>query len=773
MPKKPPTKKKGPKGKKARAAAKLERRWGECVDEEELQNSRIRNGKRRLVGGPSRIRSKPRKIKHGSVMTQEDPDIQHGIGNESDSSDDESDASSVETNVDSAMKSLLHGIKIPKSKVSRRENTQLATSVHLAKEEESESENSTDYHSSQEESSDESELMDNEELKLQATGENPFHSHFSKDPLSEEEWSLSDPTKKTTTDHINDSLVLQSSCRMLNNDNAFSHVHKTLLINWRRMNSKVLRKNPDKRQNGKSEALLSSLQSNIYPAMAQYSDVLFTAMQKENKDGIDNLLALHVLNHALTSSGLVTTHNNQIRHLKKREDSGGEPFEDSENWRDQGYSRPKVLVLLPTRSIACKFVKLMMKLLQGKSIVVNEERFEAEFGDVEEEDDVEEEQDEKEIRRRQVLKEKGVEWSEMFGDRVNDDDDFKLGIAFTNKKESNGSKKKKSSHDVAIKLFSDFYHSDIIVASPLGLKMSGSREDEEGDESIDTDFLSSIEIAIAHHSDFMYMQNWDHVNSVMGFLNQLPKKTSNTDFSRVRNYLLSGQAAHWRQLILISEFSDPHISSTFKRYAKSIEGQVKIRRKVPSDEASICNVLASVRQVFQRIPCDLFASQGDSRLKYFRESLLPQLLKAEQKHTLIYIPSYFDFVAVRNVLLKLKASFVSVTEYARISEISRGRARFLQGRKNIMIYTGRAHFFMRHKIKGAKHLIMFGLPEHAEFYPNLVNNLSGGSYMNVETPSSCLNLFTKYDAHCLERIVGTKNSSHMVNGSKSTYYFNS
>lgn len=771
MPKKPLPKKKGPKGKKARAAAKLERRWGEAVDEEEIQNSRIRNGKRRLVGGQSRIKSKHRVIKDTSDVNGEDPDAHHKL----ESSDEESDTSSVEISGDNALKSLLHGINIPKSKVQRKQDTQVMTSVILAEDEDSDSEMNVDYDSGQEESSDESESIDtgNEELQINPTGENPFYSHFSKDPLSEEDLSLFDRTKrnKTTTDHIEDCLILQHSGKLLKNDSAFSHVHKTLFMNWKRVNSKALRKESGKRQDGNKKRFLSSMQSNVYPAMAQYSDILFTAMDKDRRDGIDNILALHVLNHTLTSSGVVTAHNNRIRELKKREESVGDQFDDSEDWRDQGYSRPKVLLLLPTRSVACNFVKLMMKLLHGKSIIINAERFEAEFGNLEE-DDLEEEQDEKEVRRREVLKEKGPEWGEMFGDHVNSDDDFKFGIAFTNKKDVNGGKKKKSTSDVAMKLFSDFYHSDIIVASPLGLKMSGSRDDED-DETIDTDFLSSIEIAIAHHSDFMYMQNWDHVNSVMGFINKMPKKTNNTDFSRVRNYLLSGQAAHWRQLILISQFSDPHILSTFKRYAKSMEGQVKIRSKVPSDEASICNVLNSVRQVFQRIPCDSFASQGDSLLKYFRDSLLPHLLKSEQKHTLIYIPSYFDFVAVRNILLKLKANFVSVTEYARISEISRGRARFLQGRKNIMLYTGRAHFFMRHKIKGAKHLIMFGLPEHAEFYPNLVNDLSGGSYMEGETPSSCLNLFTKYDIHSLERIVGSKNSSHMVNGSKSTFFFNS
>jgi U3 small nucleolar RNA-associated protein 25 len=153
-------------------------------------------------------------------------------------------------------------------------------------------------------------------------------------------------------------------------------------------------------------------------------------------------------------------------------------------------------------------------------------------------------------------------------------------------------------------------------------------------------------------------------------------------------------------------------------------------------------------------------------------------MRLKQKHTLIFIPSYFDFVSVRNLLLKQEASFVSVTEYARVSEVSRGRARFHQGRKNMMLYTGRARFFLRHKIKGVRHVIFFGLPEYADFYSSIINihMLSDGlTEFDVDVvtqmPLSCLSLFTKYEARQLERIVGTGNANKMIKGEKSSYLF--
>jgi U3 small nucleolar RNA-associated protein 25 len=118
---------------------------------------------------------------------------------------------------------------------------------------------------------------------------------------------------------------------------------------------------------------------------------------------------------------------------------------------------------------------------------------------------------------------------------------------------------------------------------------------------------------------------------------------------------------------------------------------------------------------------------------------------------------------------------VSVTEYARVSEISRGRARFLQGRKAIMLYTGRVHYFSRHAIKGIRHLVFFGLPERADFYSGLVNELNKGMNRDddddVNAPTSVLALFTKYEAHALERTVGKQHCDRMIKGEKQTYMF--
>ena len=59
----------------------------------------------------------------------------------------------------------------------------------------------------------------------------------------------------------------------------------------------------------------------------------------------------------------------------------------------------------------------------------------------------------------------------------------------------------------AVKLFADFFDSDIIVASPIAL---ATRLAEAGDDGA-ADFLSSVEILVAERADVMLMQNWAHV----------------------------------------------------------------------------------------------------------------------------------------------------------------------------------------------------------------------------------------------------------------------
>jgi U3 small nucleolar RNA-associated protein 25 len=564
---------------------------------------------------------------------------------------------------------------------------------------------------------------------------------------------------------------------------------------------------------------LSPTQSFLLPFLASYSDILWTIPPVQKKtsttaasrpDGneVTQIVSCHLLNHVITSRNLVHGNTKKLAAIDAMNENDDDKLNDQ--GRDQGYTRPLVLVLLPTRGTCHAYIHaLLQQVGMDSSEMGKMNRFEAEYGPPppEEEDheaaaSAEAARVEMEHYRRRVLAQKGAEWLELFGDQVNTDDDFKIGISINPKKKKRKANENGNEVDYEsgalnhasncdIRLYTDFYKSDIIFASPLGLKMLLSSEDKDNDY----DYLSSIEICYVALADVLLMQNYDHVLDIFKLLNQQPKNSNDTDFSRVRPYMLAGQGKYRRQLIVQGGIMDPLILSSFKQHAHSSAGSVQVRQKFDGNVTyAISQVLLPTRQVFQRITgCKSFQTQSTDRLSYFMNRVLPTLVSHTQKHTLIFIPSYFDFVLVRNALLKYQKehelsehniAFVSVTEYSRVSETSRARARFLQGhhKASVMLYTGRAHYFLRHVMKGARHVIFYSVPEYPAFYADHVNRLNLGiSASNSlsddpakpldDSTTSALTLYTQYEAYALERIVGTSNCRKLLRGDQSTFLF--
>ena len=517
---------------------------------------------------------------------------------------------------------------------------------------------------------------------------------------------------------------VDSPCNIFKYPRSLDFKHSQYLMSDLSISELYLKKRLNEKAKQRTRLLVGDLR-HLSRVIFEYKDILYPQRNPQKAEELRFLACLHCLNHVLKTRDRVIRNTARLAR-----DTDG----DTEA-RDQGFTRPKVLIMLPTRQACHLYVSTLLSLYEPDQ-VENKKRFDETFS----------------LPSDQLSMDKPDDFRDLFAG--NDDDMFRLGLKFTRK---------------SMKLYSKFYSSDIIIASPLGLRLAleGSSKTKE-----DKDFLSSIEIFIVDHAEALQMQNWEHVQVILESLNLQPKESHGCDFSRVRNWYLDGNARFVRQNVVFSSFNFTSLNQLYGSHMHNFAGKLKCCVHEPGILATLEVV---PRQTFSRFTFRTVPSEPDDRFECFSNTVLPALLKSktfsqQPLGALVWLSSYADFLRVKNFLdtslMAQDVSFGAISEYTAVREVARARSHFLTGKHSILLYTERAHHFRRYRIQGVKKVVMYRLPDDPLFYKEVVDG-----YLGAESSGTNLNgheanvkvLYSRLDALSLERIVGSDRFLTMLN----------
>ncbi|CAN9284378.1 unnamed protein product [Alternaria alternata] len=464
------------------------------------------------------------------------------------------------------------------------------------------------------------------------------------------------------------------------------------------------------------------LEQAITPSIFGYQDLLFGARTVQNASRLRDITCLHALNHILMTRDRVLKNNAKLAQAKDDDT-------DTE-YRDQGFTRPKILFLLETKQ-ACVRALDSITALHDFEQQENKKRFLDSFS----------------LPEDKFSEDRPADFRDLF--EGNDENEFRIGVKLTRK---------------TLKYYSTFYNSDIIFASTLGLR----RAIESGDpKKRDSDFLSSIEMVIMEQADAALMQNWEHAEFVFEHLNLQPKDSHGCDFSRVRNWYLDGHAGFVRQTIVLSAFLTPKINTLYNRHMRNFAGRLKY---TADHTAGLIETLSyGIKQTFLRFDSPSHLTDPDARFKYFSTTILPSITRLPKPvegglGVLVFIPSYLDFVRIRNSLVDTDIAYASISEYTDATDVRKARSHFMNGKHSVLLYTGRAHHFHRYNLRGVKRVVFYGVPENHIFYDEVVGFV-GKSVERAEisrAEASVKVCFSRWERLELERIVGSKRVGKMV-----------
>ncbi|CAD7930159.1 unnamed protein product [Amoebophrya sp. A25] len=334
----------------------------------------------------------------------------------------------------------------------------------------------------------------------------------------------------------------------------------------------------------------------------------------------------------------------------------------------------------------------------------------------------------------------------------NNDDKFRIGMSVSRR---------------ALKLFTPFYQSDILICSPLGLRLIIGDEQNQNREF---DFLSSLECVVLDRVDVMKFQNLEHVMDCLKVCNVTPEASSSynnkkpakksvaqtCDITRLRSCFALGESRLLRQTIITSNGLSPELDTMLvssssagasgsdedkqpmeenettttqqEQQVTTLEtnfrGAVKLCGEYSAEAVQRARMELGIdRQMFlvarekqRKLVSALTDEESSSALLRAFQKQFWQCSGAEMEYLTIVVSGsgyrYADYFTIQKFFKEEGVDFLAFDEYSEWLTVKEARLNFNKGNVRVLLLTERFLFYHpEFDIKSCQNLCFYGVPE--------------------------------------------------------------
>ena len=130
-------------------------------------------------------------------------------------------------------------------------------------------------------------------------------------------------------------------------------------------------------------------------------------------------------------------------------------------------------------------------------------------------------------------------------------------------------------------------------------------------------------------------------------------------------------------------------------------------------------------------PVASFEHADEARYQLFIKTLWQGIYQACTGYTVLLVPSYFDFVRLKSYFKGKNAQVAMISEYTDKKECQRQRTLYEMRDMPVLMITERALVFQKIKVRFARNVILYTLPESPDTIEDLPEMLNAGYWETI------------------------------------------